>query len=204
MGIKERKEREKLEMKETILKAATEMFLTQGYEKTSIRAIASKIEYSVGTIYLYFQDKTELLHYIMQQGFSKMNKDFEKLDTNDDIIVYVKKLGHIYIEFAFENQEYYDLMFIIKKPLELINKKKEQWGSGLIAYEFLLSVMTRCIEQKRIRYEDPNLASLAVWGYLHGIIALHIRDRCKMYNEVDDMKAYFLMSFDTFIDSIAA
>ncbi|RKS19039.1 AcrR family transcriptional regulator [Flavobacterium endophyticum] len=202
MGIKERKEREKLEMKEIILKAATEMFLTQGYEKTSIRAIASKIEYSVGTIYLYFQDKTEILHYIMQQGFAQMNKDFEKLDTNDDIIFYLKRLGHIYIEFAFDNQEYYDLMFIIKKPLELINRKKEQWGSGLIAYDFLLSVMKRCVEQKRIRYEDPELASLAIWGYLHGIIALHIRDRCKMFEEVN-MKDFFIRSFDTFVDSIA-
>lgn len=189
-------------MKEIILKAATEMFLTQGYEKTSIRAIASKIEYSVGTIYLYFQDKTEILHYIMQQGFAQMNKDFEKLDTNDDIIVYLKRLGHIYIEFAFDNQEYYDLMFIIKKPLELINRKKEQWGSGLIAYDFLLSVMKRCVEQKTIRYEDPELASLAIWGYLHGIIALHIRDRCKMFEEVN-MKDFFIRSFDTFVDSIA-
>lgn len=202
MGIKERKEREKLEMRETILKAATEMFLTHGYEKTSIRAIAGKIEYSVGTIYLYFQDKTEILHSIMQQGFARMNKDFEKLDTNDDIIVYLKKLGHIYIEFAFDNQEYYDLMFIIKKPLELVNRKKEQWGSGLEAYDFLLSVMKRCVDQKRIRYDDPELASLAIWGYLHGIIALNIRDRCKMFEEVD-MKAFFIKSFDIFVDSIA-
>jgi hypothetical protein len=43
MGITERKEREKLEMRELILEAATSMFLEEGYEKTSIRNIAERI-----------------------------------------------------------------------------------------------------------------------------------------------------------------
>ena len=60
MGIAERKEREKMEMHDRILQAATVMFLEDGYEKTSIRNIADKIEYSPATIYLYFKDKDEL------------------------------------------------------------------------------------------------------------------------------------------------
>ena len=52
MGISERKEREKQEMRRKILDAAFEMFVEVGYERTSIRAIAEKIEYSPATIYL--------------------------------------------------------------------------------------------------------------------------------------------------------
>jgi AcrR family transcriptional regulator len=53
MGISDRKEREKQEMKQLIIDAAMRMFVEDGYEKTSIRNIADKIEYSPGTIYLY-------------------------------------------------------------------------------------------------------------------------------------------------------
>ena len=44
MGIAERKEREKREMRRKIIDAAFEMFVEVGYERTSIRAIADKIE----------------------------------------------------------------------------------------------------------------------------------------------------------------
>ena len=44
-------------MKTKILEAAKKLFLDHGFEKTSIRNIAEEIEYSPGTIYLYFKDK---------------------------------------------------------------------------------------------------------------------------------------------------
>jgi AcrR family transcriptional regulator len=53
MGIKERKAREKQNVREEILDAARTLFVKEGYEQVSIRKIAEKIEYSPGTIYLY-------------------------------------------------------------------------------------------------------------------------------------------------------
>ena len=65
MGISERKEREKLEMRRKIVDVAKDLFIHEGFEKTSIRQIAEKIEYSPATIYLYFKDKTEIFQEIM-------------------------------------------------------------------------------------------------------------------------------------------
>ena len=53
MGTTERRERERLEMKELILRTATRQFEKYGYEKLTIRSIAQEIEYSPRTIYLY-------------------------------------------------------------------------------------------------------------------------------------------------------
>ncbi|HQW03934.1 MAG TPA: helix-turn-helix domain-containing protein, partial [Saprospiraceae bacterium] len=61
MGINERKERERDAVKDLILSAAREIFLAEGYENTSIRKIATKIEYSPGIIYNHFKDKNDLL-----------------------------------------------------------------------------------------------------------------------------------------------
>ena len=69
MGITDRKEREKQELKDLILKEAKAVFLEEGYEKTSIRKIADRIEYSPTTIYLYFKDKSELLLELHKQSF---------------------------------------------------------------------------------------------------------------------------------------
>jgi len=46
MGIEDRKQRHKEDLKDIILKAAKELFLIKGFERTSMRTIAEKIEYS--------------------------------------------------------------------------------------------------------------------------------------------------------------
>jgi AcrR family transcriptional regulator len=46
LGIRERREREKAEIREKILDAARELFVNEGYEAVSMRKIADRIEYS--------------------------------------------------------------------------------------------------------------------------------------------------------------
>ncbi|MBI5233035.1 MAG: helix-turn-helix transcriptional regulator [Deltaproteobacteria bacterium] len=61
MGISERREKEKKEMRGLILETAMELFLDEGFENVSLRRRADKIEYSPATIYLYYKDKDEIL-----------------------------------------------------------------------------------------------------------------------------------------------
>ncbi|MDP6042348.1 MAG: helix-turn-helix domain-containing protein, partial [Candidatus Latescibacteria bacterium] len=64
MGSKERREREREEMRENILNATMELFVEHGIEKTTIRRIADKIEYTPGNIYAYFKNKNEIIYAI--------------------------------------------------------------------------------------------------------------------------------------------
>ena len=66
-------------MRRKILDAAFEMFVEVGYERTSIRAIAEKIEYSPATIYLYYKDKDELLYEVQREAFDLLAKSFAPL-----------------------------------------------------------------------------------------------------------------------------
>lgn len=52
MGIEDRKQREREQMRSLILEAAKQLFIEKGVEQTSMRAIAEAIEYSPATIYL--------------------------------------------------------------------------------------------------------------------------------------------------------
>lgn len=67
-----RRQREKEEMKELILKAASDIIGAEGFDKLSIRKIAKKIEYSPSIIYHYFKDKEEILNSVMQRGYGKI------------------------------------------------------------------------------------------------------------------------------------
>lgn len=75
MGIKERRDVEKEEMKKKIMDAAIEVIEQEGYEKLSIRKIAAKIEYSPTTIYLYYKDKAEIITDMSDQLYNKVMGD---------------------------------------------------------------------------------------------------------------------------------
>ncbi len=82
MGVQERRAREKASIREEILDAARALFVKEGYEHVSMRKIAEKVEYAPGTIYLYFQDKAEILERICDETFSKLAQRIHAINTD--------------------------------------------------------------------------------------------------------------------------
>jgi AcrR family transcriptional regulator len=79
MGITERKERAAQQLRNSILETAMELFLDDGFENVTIRRIAEKIEYSPATVYLYYQDKNEILYALHAEGFDMLYEQQKKL-----------------------------------------------------------------------------------------------------------------------------
>ncbi|MEJ0102030.1 MAG: helix-turn-helix domain-containing protein [Bacteroidota bacterium] len=117
MGIKERKIKHKVDLKQSILAAAKKLFLEDGYEATSIRKIAAEIEFSPTTIYLYYKDKNEIAHALHEEGFKILSERFTVLAQVEHPFERLKAMGRIYMQFALENIDFYEIMFIMKEPL---------------------------------------------------------------------------------------
>jgi AcrR family transcriptional regulator len=184
MTIEDRIEREKQELRELILKTAADMFRKHGYERTSMRAIATAIEYSPGTIYRYFKDKNELMFEISSNGFRIFYKYLNEVRKIEDPMERLKVLGQQYILFAKDHPAYYDLMFIMPDPLKSLNEG-EHWEDGHRSHGVLVGVIKECMKAGHFRDHDPIDLSLVIWGQVHGMVALHIRNRLEMYTEKD-------------------
>jgi AcrR family transcriptional regulator len=199
MGISERKTKEKLELKALILAAARKLFLEKGIEETSIRSIADAIEYSPATIYLYYKDKDEILHDLHTQGFQELGAKMGVLLAVSDPMERLKALGRVYIDFARQNTEMYDLMFIAKAPMNYIEKLHQQeWEEGKRAFDFLALTVGECIAAGRFKGHETEALSYMIWSCVHGMVALEIRDRCKGISDADP-ELIFQSAFDTFI-----
>jgi AcrR family transcriptional regulator len=178
MGISERKEREKGEKKQLIMDAAMKMFLEDGYAKTSIRNIADAIEYSPGTIYLYYKDKDELLYEVQRQAFLKLAAAFDASVISDQPIERLMQLGKTYVAFGLDNPELYDLMFIIRAPTNV--DEKTHSDNGEKCFEYLVDCLKICIDNKLIRMNDVMEGSLQLWAMVHGLVSLNLRCRLKI------------------------
>ena len=199
MGIAERKSKEKRELKNQILEAAKELFISQGVDHTSIRNIAEKIEYSPATIYLYFKDKDDILHELHTQGFQELARRMAVLQAVGNPLERLKALGRVYLDFAHMNAEMYDLMFIARAPMQYLEKiDEEHWTEGKRAFDYLRDTVAECIEKGHFRGHQADALSFLIWSCVHGMVALHVRDRCKGLSDKEP-EVIFNQSFEALI-----
>ncbi|OXB00866.1 TetR/AcrR family transcriptional regulator [Flavobacterium pectinovorum] len=180
MSTAERKAREKEALKLLILKGAKKLFLERGIEQTTIRNIADEIDYSVGTVYVYFKDKNAILHDLHSIGFEELGGYFKELFSIKDPMERLKKMGFTYIKFALENTEMYDLMFIVKAPMEFIEtSEKEAWNEGVGTFGALKKTVEECMNKGHFKGNSLEPLSFMIWSMVHGMCSLEIRQRTK-------------------------
>lgn len=195
MGISERKAKEKEELKALILSAAKKLFVEQGIEYTTIRKIANEIEYSVGTVYVYYKDKNDILHDLHTQGFKQLGGEMRVLFNVSDPMERVKALGRVYLQFAIENPDMYDLMFNMKAPMDFLDTHNNQdWNEGKATFDVLKSSVNQCMEKGHFQGHQLEPLSFAIWSVVHGMASLHISQRIKGVNMTEPetmlMKGY--------------
>lgn len=77
-------------LEKNILRVSTELFLTQGYDKTTIRQIAEESGIGRGHLYYYFRKKEDILIHIFKQILDKIYDDVIKNsdDKNEVLLSY--------------------------------------------------------------------------------------------------------------------
>jgi AcrR family transcriptional regulator len=201
MGITERKDKDKQWMRTRILETAMKLFLKAGFERVTIRAIAREIEYSPATIYLYFKDKNEILYALQEIGFDKLYEAQQTVLSVKDPLKRLREQGKVYVSFALDNPEFYDLMFIMRGPVKKM-KEKKKWETNLRSYGLLRDTVQACIETGALKRTNSDAATFAFWSLTHGIASLIIRERCIMFPQ-EHLRSIIKGAMDFVMDNIA-
>ena len=189
MGIKERREREKENLRQEILDAASELFAKEGYSNVSMRKIAKKIEYSPTTIYLYFKDKSELLNEICETTFEKLIENVEAIDSlSDDPLVCLERGMRVYIDFGLKHPNHYEVTFITPIMNFLGADLHPYEGSaGEKAFQFIVLKVGESMERGLIKKGDIEMISQMIWAAIHGVTSLLICHRDFPFVEQEEL-----------------
>jgi len=178
VGVKDRRERERAEVREKILDAAREMFTTDGVDAVTMRAIAERIEYSAPVIYSHFADKHALIQELCHRDLRALAQAFGRIGRIDDPIERLRRIGEAYVDFALEHPEQFRFMFMTPKPAEATRMAHEAMKANPEedAYSFLRNTVAEGIAAGRFRpqFKDVEELSQVAWGSVHGVVALHI------------------------------
>jgi TetR/AcrR family transcriptional regulator len=83
MGVVERKEREKEQKRSMILEEAQKLILEKGLDHLNMDEVAERAEVSKGALYLYFNNKTDLVLGICHKASDMMNAMTAKVLTEN-------------------------------------------------------------------------------------------------------------------------
>lgn len=201
MGLLERKERERAELKELILESAKKILLASGKDGLSIRKIAKDIEYSPATIYLYFKDKDEILHELMEMGFKRMNHYMFQAFNESDAVRRIHSIGTAYVKFGLENKDWYDLMFNSDKPMKHIEKCMEDWDQGMAMFNFLTLTCKEAIQNQSLHHLNERILALQLWSCVHGLVNLAQTERLEIV-ERNQTKELITQTLESMLISI--
>jgi len=172
MGIAERKQRQKEEVRLSILQAAWQIVLAEGWQALSIRKIAEAIEYSVPVIYDHFANKEAILLEFTKNGFHLLNQQLQKAAASSTSPeTQINAMAQAYWSFAFNNKSYYQVMFGLGMPsCETVSQVSELGAFS----ELLQQPIAQLIRSRNDTAVDPLLKFHTFWSMLHGLVSINM------------------------------
>jgi len=169
MGIKERRQRQRREVRGGILAAAREIAAGEGWRAVTIRKIAGRIEYSPPVIYEHFGSKDEILLELVRLGYA------EQQGTLESVVVKARGpeeamlgIADAWMDFAFDSPDLYQAMY----GLGGAPFAAETQGEGEKIGDVVGNVLEKILQEHGNEAEDIEARVTLLWSTVHGLVAL--------------------------------
>ena len=144
-----------------------------GYEGATIRRIADEVGLSSTALYMHFSEKSEILHEICRQAFSRLQ------DANASAIAeggppeqVLRQLMDRYVEFGFQNPNAYRLTYMTR-PLEAKEAESAAQMLGAELFREFEGIVQQAAAAGRLR-GDAKATAQTLWAGSHGVVSLMI------------------------------
>ena len=111
MGRKPMTAEDRQKMRSRILDSAHGLLPLDGISGLSMRAIAKEVGTSSMTLYLYFDDRNDIIQHLAKEGFDLLCEKLESINTSSELAAKCEQLALIYVEFSTTHKHLFELMF---------------------------------------------------------------------------------------------
>lgn len=168
-----------------ILAAARGLFLKEGVDRVTIRAICARVGVTPPALYRHFKDKREIIVAICNETFGKLLERFRAIRAGTrDPLEALKQMMEGYVRFALAHRDEYRLLFMSKDLLMQefmddmnIASDDDAIRAGILGPLVLREIAEEvavCIARGILKPGDPALVTEAIWSAGHGLASLII------------------------------
>ena len=162
------------ELREMALSAAEKIVVEQGYGGLSARKVAAAIGYTVGTLYLVFENIDDLVLNINARTLDRLHAQMIQSPAKPgEAREYLLQLGHVYIRYANEDPHRWAMVFEHRFSED---QSVPAWYQEKIVRMFaVVEEGLKPLATQRPQKEITQ-AARAIWGGVHGICILALTD----------------------------
>ncbi|MGF7186094.1 TetR/AcrR family fatty acid metabolism transcriptional regulator [Desulfitispora alkaliphila] len=166
--------RDEYTKKEQIREAAISVIAKDGFHTASTDKIAAKAGISVGTIYNYFKNKSDILDYIFQVEYEKRAAFFKNLQEQKDTHPTEKITAILNMHFK-RVSENPDLIKVVLEEMRFSQSAYfKQYGRKNGFQKFLAEIIQDGIKQGKIRKCNPEIVALTLFGFIEAMMKQYI------------------------------
>jgi AcrR family transcriptional regulator len=98
------------QIKEMVIEAAEDLVVQGGLNQLRVRTIAVKIGYTVGSIYMVYENMNDLILHIKGRTIDAIVDEMDQV-IDDNPVVALEELANIYVNYANENLNRWSMVF---------------------------------------------------------------------------------------------
>lgn len=189
MGIKERQERDRESVRRSILDAARELFVRDGYGNVSIRKIAERIEYSPASIYSYFPSKDDIFFALADEGFRLLCGDSARYTALEALppLERVRTIFRRLYRYSVDQPQYFALMFV-DRSVPRISREYERFAFAREMKQHLIAQVQLCIDSGAFPQTlHPGTAFRILTTGVLGVAVMRMSDRLAPGENADNL-----------------
>ncbi|KAB2930699.1 MAG: TetR/AcrR family transcriptional regulator [Leptonema illini] len=205
-----RTEQAREQRRNVILDAARSTFFEKGYQNTTIKEITDRAGLSIGTFYLYFEDKVDVYKCVLLEGIVLLENHLRQAVSESGVDSSTEKLrivARAYLEFYRQNPEYFDIIAVLNLTEEELRENRSRISREIDrkardVLKFVQAVVREGILRREFPISDSGAAATGLWAILDGILVLfHRRNLTLLKQDLDKLAAN---SIDYFIEGMKA
>lgn len=165
------------DLRDRLLESARKILLEEGERNFSLRRIARESGVSATSIYLHFDNKDHLIHVLMEKSINRLNNRLENsVQGSTDPIEKLNILARVYVEFALENPEEYQIIYMVSSD-QMSRYPKEKFRKARRGYELVTEVLEEGVRKNLLDEDHPRVAAYTFWAQLHGVMSVVLSKR---------------------------
>lgn len=159
------------DLRRTILDAASAGVAEHGYANLSMREIARRVGCSVGTIYLYYENKDALYAALVDEAVQHLIDSYQPAFGIEDPVERLTAFCNCYVRFAMRYPEHYKVMYL-ELRLDPGEVSPESYRRAHKPLNDTADALEEAHDAGQLWCPDPLEGATLIWGALHGTLSL--------------------------------
>jgi AcrR family transcriptional regulator len=177
-----------------LLAAAEKIFTVSGYEGATIRKIADEVGVSSTALYMYFQDKSQIMLEICVHALEQLYIQLEAITVErTDPLGRVRGLLEVMLRFGFEQPTAYQLLYCVA-PKD-INERRNEVIAPLSRSCFMRTQQSveAAMAAGQLRQDmAPRALTEALIASCHGLIGMRLANPYAPWSDPQEMSKVLL------------